>query len=131
MTRPARYLALLATLGLCACGFRGLNKPVAAQVNGHVYLAETGKPIPQAEVCAFGEDTTCVRANDNGFYRLYLTAQTVTLRFRFSRLAPPGLLHDVHVGTNSTSIDCTLTNRPSASGQPIPCLPRPASTPNQ
>lgn len=132
MSVRLRILPILAALGLCACGFRGFLAPESGQVNGHVYLAETGAVIPEAEVCAFGKDTTCVHANEDGFYRLYTLPQVADLRYRFSTKSPAGIIANVHISKDTArTLDCTLTGAVALNNTPVPCLPPPAKRPSK
>jgi len=118
-------LALAATAGLSGCAVLGFGPPTAV-VEGTVYLAEDGSIVPHAEVCAFGLDTTCVRADDKGHYRLRRSEQTVVLRFRAGQLQP-ALSDTLHVvPPEQYTVDCAISNRFVISDRPLTCQPAPA-----
>jgi hypothetical protein len=95
-------------------------------VEGTVYLAGDGRVVPYAEVCAFGLDTTCVRADAKGRYRMRLVEQTVSLRFRAGQL-PPAVSDSVRlVPPGRYRADCTIPDRLVISDRPQPCQPAPA-----
>ncbi len=131
--RMRYWLMLAASLGTAGCtfarGFKGVLAPATGQIIGAVYLASTNQPIPYAEVCAFGADTTCDRADGNGHYSLFVVPQIVTLRFRYNTTSPPGLLRDVTVTTAKPVVaNCALSDRVSLNLTPVPCLPVQADT---
>jgi hypothetical protein len=118
------WLALAATVGLTGCALLGFGPP-SSIIEGTAYLVEDGSTLPYTEVCAFGLDTTCIRADDAGHYRMRRTEQTLALRFRAGqmtaitdtlRIVPPGRYQ----------IDCAISGRLVISEQPPPCLPGPA-----
>lgn len=119
----SRFLLALAALALGAtgCAILGFG-PLTAIVDGWVYAAEEQVPLPNAEVCAFGADTTCVRADGDGYYRIRLVAQTLVLRFRFGQL-PPAVSDTVRVEPPlGLTVSCALSNRLVLSDEPLPCL---------
>lgn len=121
------WLILAASLGIAGCtfarGFKGVLAPATQEVSGVVYLASTNKPIPYAEVCAFGADTTCDRADGKGHYSLFIVPQVVTLRFRYNTNSPPGLLTNVSVTSAKPVVaNCALSDRVSLNLTPVPCL---------
>lgn len=118
-------LALAATTALTGCALLGFG-PKTATVEGMVYLADDGSLIPHAEVCAFGLDTLCVRADENGRYRMRRTEQTVSLRFRAGQL-PPAVSDTVRlVPPGRYQMDCAISGRLVISDRPQRCQPAPA-----
>ena len=117
-------LALAATAMVSGCALLGFG-PKTSLIEGHVYLADDGSLVPHAEVCAFGLDTACVRADAQGRYSMRRTEQTIVLRFRAGqltpavsdtlRVAPPGRI----------TVDCAISGRLVISDRPLPCQPAP------
>ena len=118
-------LALAATTVLSACAFLGFGPPTSV-IQGVVFLAEDGGVVPHAEVCAFGLDTTCVRADATGHYQLRRTEQTLVLRFRAGQLIP-AVSDTIRLAPpESYTVDCAISTRLVISDRPIPCQPAPA-----
>jgi hypothetical protein len=90
-----------------------------------VYSLENQAPLPQAEVCAFGLDTTCVRTDSRGRYSLSLTEQTVVFRFRYGALQPAASDTIRVLPPQRYTVNCSITNRMIVSDQPVPCQPVP------
>ncbi|MDH3497283.1 MAG: hypothetical protein OER21_10990 [Gemmatimonadota bacterium] len=121
MQSPSLLGLAALTLGLTGCAILGFGPPTAI-VDGWVYAAEDQVPLPNAEVCAFGSDTTCVRADAAGYYRIRLVAQTIVLRFRFGQL-PPAVSDTVRVEPPlGQSVSCAISNRLVLADDPLPCL---------
>lgn len=120
-----RYLALAgAAMAFTGCALLGFGPPTGL-VEGNVFLAETGRPLPRAEVCAFGMDTTCIRADDEGHYRIRISEQTLVLRFRSAQL-PPAASDSIRVTPPGRyQVDCGISNRLVISDRPLPCRPPP------
>jgi hypothetical protein len=118
-------IVLAATLTLTGCALLGFG-PETAVVEGTVYLADDGSGIPHAEVCAFGLDTTCVRADAKGHYRLRRAAQTVALRFRAGQLHPAISDSLQLVPPGRYRVDCAISGRLVISDRPQLCQPPPA-----
>jgi hypothetical protein len=117
-------LALAASATVTGCALLGFG-PKTAVVEGTVYFADDGRPIPHAEVCAFGLDTTCVRADGKGRYRMRRTEQTVSLRFRAGQL-PPAASDSVRmVPPGHYRVDCAISGRLVISDRPQPCQAAP------
>jgi hypothetical protein len=123
--RLPRHLALAGiAVALGGCALLGFGPP-SGIVEGNVFFAESGAPIPFAEVCAFGLDTTCVRADSRGHYRVRLPVQTTVLRFRSGQLPPAGSdTLRVNEGDRLT-VDCGIAGRLVISDRPLPCQPPP------
>jgi len=121
----AQRLALAGfSLALTGCALLGFGPPTGI-VEGTVFAAEAGTPIPHAEVCAFGTDTICVRADAEGAYRVRLAEQTVVLRFRSGQL-PPAASDSLHVAPSGRfRVDCGISGRLVISDRPLPCQPPP------
>lgn len=117
-------LALAATAALTGCALLGFG-PKMALVEGTVYLAD-GSLVPHAEVCAFGLDTTCVRADEKGHYRMRRVEQTVSLRFRAGQLTPATSDTLRVVPPGRYQVDCAISGRLVISDRPQPCQPTPA-----
>jgi hypothetical protein len=118
-------LALAATAALTGCALLGFG-PKTALVEGTVYLADSGTPVPHAEVCAFGLDTTCVRADENGRYRMRRMEQTISLRFRAGQLPAAASDSLRVVPPGRYQVDCAISGRLVISDRPQPCQPAPA-----
>lgn len=85
---------------------------------------ETGEPIPSAEVCVLGADTSCVRADARGRYRLRVLAGTVTVRFRTPG-SRPALVRGVMLEQGSNvHVSCAMSSRISLTDEAA-CLPVP------
>lgn len=120
--QPRLPLALGASLLLAGCALLGFG-PETSVIDGWVYSAERQEPLPRAEVCAFGVDTVCVRADRQGHYRVRLGAQTLVLRFRFGSL-PPAMSDTVHVIPPAPlTVNCALTSRLVVTDHALPCQP--------
>jgi hypothetical protein len=110
---------LLAAIGCALLGFG----PVTSVIQGWAVSASDQRPLPQAEVCAFGLDTICVRADRHGKYSLRLTEQTVWLRFRWGSL-PMAMSDTLRVTPpQKYTVSCGLTDRLVLSERPLPCQP--------
>ena len=98
---------------------------------GEVYVFETREPAGLAEVCAFGADTLCVRANERGHYWLQVRAQILleggemTLRFRVPGMHPSAARLSEVEADSKTTVSCSISNRASFSMEPRACLPPP------
>jgi len=79
-------------------------------LSGSVVAFETGEPIPHAEVCVFGSDTTCVRADARGRYHARVRPGTVTVRFRSAGM-PLAFVRDVAVAAGDTQVSCAMSGR--------------------
>lgn len=122
MQLPQRLALAGLSLAVTGCALLGFGPPTGV-VEGNVFSAEAGTPIAHAEVCAFGMDTICVRANDDGRYRVRLAAQTVVLRFRSGRLTPAAS-DSLHVTASGRfRVDCGISGRLVISDRPLPCQP--------
>lgn len=115
---PALPLALLA--GGCV-----LFGPPTTVVEGWIYAIDEQRPLPRAEVCAFGLDTTCVRANGDGHYRIKLVEQIVVLRFRYGSLPPAASDTLRIVPPGRLTLNCGLTSRLVLTDSALPCQPVP------
>lgn len=101
----------------------GSSQPVTV-LTGSVVSFETGAPIPQAEVCVFGSDTTCVRADTQGRYRAQVRPGTVTVRFRLTGM-PPAFVRAAVITAGNAQISCAMSGRLSLADE-APCLSVPA-----
>ncbi len=120
-----RTLLVLAALWASpACwsqGRLGRTGPQAT-LDGSVIAFETGVPIPHAEVCVYGADTTCVRADAAGRYRARVNPGIVTVRFRVPGL-PLAVARDVSAAPGApTHVSCALSGRLALADE-TPCLP--------
>lgn len=121
-----RHLALAGfSVALGGCALLGFGPPTGI-IEGNVFFAESGTPVPHAEVCLFGMDTTCVRADRGGDYRVRVTEQTIVLRFRSGQLPPAGSDSLRVIPGSRSRVDCGLSQRLVISDRPLPCQPRPA-----
>jgi len=115
-------IVALSTLGAGCYLFFG---PPTSRVQGWIYAVESQEPLPRAEVCAFGLDTLCVRADGQGHYSMRLTEQTVVFRFRYGAL-PPAASDTVRIlPPQRYTVSCAISNRLVLSDQPVPCQPAP------
>ena len=125
-------VAVVAAAAACVPGSPLYVGPYAVVTfEGDVFVFETRQPAGLAEVCAFGTDTTCIRANEKGHYWMQIRAEIlgeegrVTLRFRVQGMDPSEVrLSNVEVDSK-TIVDCSVSNRVSFSDEPRACLPRP------
>lgn len=124
-------LAAVAALAACVPGSPIYFGPPIITIEGTVFAFETQEPIPNAEVCAFGADTTCVQADRTGRYRLALAVEHVdergelTLRFRIGGIRPAvTTVEHLEPGT-VTAVSCAISTRMSLSREPTACLPPP------
>ncbi|MFQ5551726.1 MAG: carboxypeptidase-like regulatory domain-containing protein [Gemmatimonadales bacterium] len=119
-----RKLLILGAFLLAGCmpGTLIYLGPEFATVRGAVFSLEGHTPLPGAEVCLYGSDTTCVRANDNGEYRIFLAREeTVTLRYRVAG-ARPAVIMGIHLTPPEVVIlNCTLSTRLTLSTEPGAC----------
>lgn len=121
MQSPTLLVLALTFLG-SGCALLGFGPPTS-RIVGWVYSLEGEVPLPRADVCALGRDTTCVRADGKGRYALKLTAQTVVLRFRYGSL-PPAESDSIHLRPpQGYTVNCALTNRLVLSDRAVACQP--------
>ena len=98
---------------------------------GEVYVFEERVPIPQAEVCLFGTDTLCVRADSKGHYwmstygSMVMDDSTVVLRFRIDGVQPAYSTQVGMADDEKRMVNCAISNRVTLSNQPRTCLPIP------
>jgi hypothetical protein len=118
--RPAVIVA--SALLASGCALLGFG-PKTSLIQGMAVAADDQQPLPQAEVCSFGQDTVCVRADRHGRYRLRLKAQTVWLRFRWGSW--PMAMSDTLAlePPQSYTVSCALSNLLVLSERPQPCQP--------
>jgi len=109
-------------MALSGCALLGFGPPTGT-IEGNVYLAESAEPIPHAEVCVFGMDTTCVRANAQGYYRIRLSEQTIVLRFRSGQLTPAASDTLRVTPPGRYRVDCGISGRLVISDRPLRCQP--------
>lgn len=120
MQFPQRLALAACSALLGGCALLGLGPPVST-IEGDVFLADQGVRIPYAEICAFGIDTTCVRADAQGHYRLRLTEQTIVLRFRAGQL-PMAVSDTLRLQPPTRyGVSCGITDRLVISDRPLPC----------
>jgi hypothetical protein len=120
MQSPTALIVALSTLGAGCYLFFG---PPTSRVGGWVYDLDTQEPLPRAEVCAFGLDTICVRADGRGAYSMRLSEQTVVFRFRYGAL-PPAASDTIRlVPPQRYTVSCAISNRLVLSDRPVPCQP--------
>jgi hypothetical protein len=112
------------SIALSGCALLGFGQPTGI-VEGDVFLVESAEPIPHAEVCAFGLDTTCVRANEQGHYRIRLPEQTIMLRFRSGQLTPAASDTLRVTPPGRYQVDCGISGRLVISDRPLRCQPPP------
>jgi hypothetical protein len=121
----SRRLALVSlSIALSGCALLGFGPPTGL-VEGDVFLVESGEPIPHAEVCVFGMDTTCVRANEQGHYQVRLPEQTISLRFRSGQLTPAASDTLRVTPPGRYQVDCGISGRLVISDRPLRCQPLP------
>lgn len=120
MTRLA--LALCTAGLLTGCAFLGFGPPTGI-VEGWVQQAPSFAPAARAEVCVYGADTVCVRADQNGHYRVRLTEQTVWLRFRLGNQHPHRTEPFPVIVGGRVEVSCAIADRLVVSPDPVPCLP--------
>jgi hypothetical protein len=95
---------------------------------GKVHVFEQRVPVPQAEVCLFGTDTLCVRADNNGHYwmstygSMVMDDSTVVLRFRMDGMQPAYSTQIGMRGDEKRVVNCAISNRVTLSNQPRACL---------
>jgi hypothetical protein len=124
MQLPRHFALAGLTAALAGCALLGFGPPTGI-VEGQVFSAGSGAPIPHAEVCVFGMDTTCVRADSRGQYRVRLPEQIIVLRFRAGQLPPAGS-DTLHVTLASRiTVDCGISERLVITDRLLPCQPRP------
>ena len=113
---------LLAAAATGGCALLGFGPPTGV-VEGWVQQAPSYAPAGYAEVCVYGADTVCTRADRNGHYRVRLTEQTVWLRFRLGSQHPHrSEAFPILVGSR-IQVNCALADRLVVSPDPVPCLP--------
>ena len=115
-------LALLAAATSGGCAFLGFGPPTGI-IEGWVQQAPSFTPAAYAEVCVYGADTSCARADRDGHYRIRLTAQTVWVRFRFGSQHPHRTEAFPIVIGGRIEVSCALADRLVVSPDPVPCLP--------
>jgi hypothetical protein len=115
--------ALIVALSVLGAGCMLFFGPPTSRVQGWAYAFEEQVPLPQAEVCALGLDTLCVRADGRGHYSMRLTEQTAVFRFRYGALAPAASDTVRIVPPQGYTINCALSNRMVLSDQPVACQP--------
>jgi len=109
-------------IAAAGCALLGFG-PKLSRIEGWAVAADDQAPLPQAEVCSFGQDTICVRADSKGRYSLYLTAQTVWLRFRWGTL-PLAVTDTIQVvPPQKYTVSCALSGRLVLAEHPQPCQP--------
>jgi hypothetical protein len=122
MQSRTALIVALSTLGTGCYLFFG---PPTSRVQGWIYAVETREPLPRAEVCAFGLDTVCVRADGRGRYSMRLSEQSVVFRFRYGAL-PPAASDTIRIlPPQRYSVSCAITDRLLLSDRPVPCQPVP------
>ena len=99
--------------------------PPTTLIEGWIYAVDERRPLPRAEVCAFGIDTTCVRANAEGHYRIRIEDQIVVLRFRYGSLPPAASDTLRIVPPGRLTVNCGLTSRLVLTDNALPCQPVP------
>jgi hypothetical protein len=110
------------SIAVAGCALLGFGPPTGT-VEGKVFTAEAGTPLPHAEVCVFGADTVCIRADKKGHYRIRVTEQTVVLRFRAGQL-PLAASDPLHVtAPGRFQVDCGISGRLVIADRPLPCQP--------
>jgi hypothetical protein len=120
--RPRASLVAMLALAASGCALLGFG-PKTSLIQGLAVAAEDQQPLPQAEVCSFGRDTVCVRADSKGRYRLRLTAQTTWLRFRWGTL-PIAVSDTLEVAPpENYTVSCALSNVFVLSARLQPCQP--------
>ena len=130
-------LPLASVLAALACAACVPGSPVyigtadTVTFEGEVYVFEERVPVPHAEVCLFGTDTLCVRADSKGHYwmstygSMVMDDSTVVLRFRIDGVQPA---YSTQVGMTDDEtrvVSCAISNRVTLSSQPRACLPIP------
>lgn len=104
------------------CALLGFG-PKMSLIEGWAVTADGQQPLPQAEVCSFGRDTVCVRADRKGRYALRLRAQSSWLRFRWGSL-PMAMTDTIEiVPPQKYTVSCALRNVMVLSERPQPCQP--------
>lgn len=92
-----------------------------ATIHGTLFALEDMSPIPGAEVCMFGADTTCVRTELDGTYKAFVTDSTINISFRLPR-ARPAVIEGVQVYFDETyEINCVMSTRLTLSTDPGSC----------
>lgn len=120
MQLPLRVALATSLLLLGGCALLGFGPPTGL-IEGNVFYADDGTLVSYGEVCAFGLDTTCIRADDKGHYRIRLPEQTLVLRFRSGQM-PPAVSDTIRVQPPGRyQVDCGLQRRMVISDQPLPC----------
>lgn len=107
---------------LAGCALLGFGPPTGT-IQGTVQQAPSYLPAPFAEVCVFGADTVCVRADRDGHYKLRLTEQAFWIRFRFGNQHPhQSASLRITVG-QTLEVNCALVDRVILNDDPVACLP--------
>ena len=124
----------LAALAFAACVPGSpvyIGKADTVTFEGEVYAFEDRVPVPQAEVCLFGTDTLCVRADNKGHYwmstygSMVMDDSTVVLRFRIQGGQPAYSTQVGMTDDEKREVSCAISNRVTLSNQPRACLPIP------
>lgn len=122
LMRTTTGLLALAALATSGCALLGFGPPTGV-VEGWVQQSPSFTPAAYAEVCVYGMDTLCIRANREGHYRIKLTEQTVWLRFRFGGQHPHRSEPFPIVLGGRLEVSCAIADRLVVTPDPIPCLP--------
>jgi hypothetical protein len=118
-SRTLLIVALLALSSGCYLFFG----PPRSRIQGWVHSADDQTPLPRAEVCVFGLDTTCIRADANGRYSISLPEQSVWIRFRYGAAAPAAS-DTIHLRPPTRyTVNCAITSRLVLTDHPLPCQP--------
>lgn len=114
------------TAGCYRGGLMGTRVP-AAILEGWVFSFEDAAPLAHAEVCVFGTDTSCVRADARGHYRTRVPAESVSVRFRTAGLPPATSPRIDLTSGERRRLDCAISDRVPVGPEPSACLslPRP------
>jgi hypothetical protein len=122
--RLPKILIILAVPALAACvpGSPIYIGAGFANIRGTLFALEDMQPIPGAEVCIFGSDTTCVRTGPDGNYRTTPTKPgIVTIRFRLTG-ARPAAIEGFEIFLNQDyQIDCVMSTRMTLSTETGSC----------
>lgn len=97
------------------------GEPVST-IRGTVFSLEDGATLARAEVCVFGSDTTCVRADDQGVYMVaWEYDEKVNIRFRITGVRPAMVEALEVVQGEIHAVDCRLSTRLSLATTPGSC----------
>ena len=98
-----------------------IGEPVGT-IRGTVFSLEDGATLARAEVCVFGSDTTCVRADDKGVYMVaWEYDEKVNVRFRITGVRPAMVEALEVVRGEIYAVDCRLSTRVSLATTPGSC----------